>query len=122
MACAWARRWTVVTVLLAVVASGCAWVERVSVDSAGHQANDASYQDLSVSADGRYVAFSSFASNLVAGDTNDITDVFVRDTAARTTTRVSVDSAGNQSDSGGSDPAMSPDGRYVAFVRTTRTW
>lgn len=49
-----------------------------------------------VSADGRYVAFVSNATNLVAGDTNGVSDIFVRDTLNGTTTRVSLDSAGAQ--------------------------
>jgi hypothetical protein len=68
-----------------------------------------------VSADGRYVAFYSYASNLVAGDTNERADVFVRDTQAGTTTRVSVDGTGAQADGDSFDPAVSADGRYVAF-------
>ena len=52
--------------------------QRVSVDSAGGQGNADSY-DPAISADGRYVAFRSFASNLVSGDTNGTYDVFVRD-------------------------------------------
>ena len=66
---------------------------RVSVDSAGAEANDDSFEPA-VSADGRFVAFSSSATNLVAGDSNDANDVFVRDRQANTTTRVSVGVAG----------------------------
>ncbi len=89
---------------------------RVNVDSTGNQANGGS-TDPSISADGRYVAFSSLASNLVAGDTNGAMDVFVHDRQMGTTSRVSVDSAGNQSQVGNdySSPAISADGRYVAF-------
>ena len=76
--------------------------------------------DPAVSADGRYVAFTSNASNLVPGDTNKLPDVFVRDVQTGKTTRVSVTSAGKQGvgklDSNGSNaPVLSPDGRYVAF-------
>ncbi len=78
---------------------------RVSVDSAEAQSNDDSYYP-SVSADGRYVAFASNASNLVPGDTNGSTDVFVRDRHAGTAERVSVKSG---------SPSISADGRYVAF-------
>jgi len=74
----------------------------------------------SVSADGRYVAFTSSASNLVRGDTNKLPDVFVRDVRTGKTTRVSVTSAGNQGagkrySNGGNAPTISSDGRYVAF-------
>jgi WD40-like Beta Propeller Repeat len=87
---------------------------RVNVDGAGNQANDLS-QFPAISADGRYVGFNSSASNLVAGDTNNRGDVFLRDTVAGTTTLVSVDSAGNQAIGGSSFPALAADGRYVAF-------
>jgi Tol biopolymer transport system component len=89
--------------------------ERVSVAGNGTQANDFSYFP-SISADGRYVAFNSPASNLVPGDTNTVGDVFVRDRVAGTTERVSVSSAGVQADLGSFDLAISGDGRYVAFA------
>jgi Tol biopolymer transport system component len=77
-------------------------------------------QDPSVSADGRYVAFTSIASNLVAGDTNKLPDVFVRDVVTGKTTRVSVRSDGKQGvgkqySNGSNAPTISSDGRYVAF-------
>jgi Ca2+-binding RTX toxin-like protein len=87
---------------------------RVSVDSAGNQANSSSIFP-SISADGRFVAFQSFAFNIVPGDTNNIFDIFVRDTLTNTTTRVSVDSAGNQGNGGSDNPSISADGRFVAF-------
>jgi Tol biopolymer transport system component len=89
--------------------------ERVSVDSSGAQGNADCYAPLAISADGRYVAFASDASNLVAGDTNNSTDVFLRDRQNGTTVRVSVGAGGAQANSGGSSPAISADGRYVAF-------
>ena len=88
--------------------------ERVSVDSAEAQSNSGSY-DPSISADGRYVAFSSLASNLVPGDTNGWLDVFVRDRQRGTTTRVSVDSARAQGNQESYSPSISADGRHVAF-------
>ncbi|MPZ51449.1 MAG: hypothetical protein GEU79_01725, partial [Acidimicrobiia bacterium] len=69
----------------------------------------------SISADGRFIAFRSFAANLVADDTNDTTDVFLHDTATGETTRVSVDSAGNQGDGSSFEPSITRDGRHVAF-------
>ncbi|MEG4235616.1 calcium-binding protein [Microcoleus sp. Pol11C3] len=87
---------------------------RVSVDSAGNQGNSDSYTP-SISADGRFVAFDSFSSNLVPGDTNNTSDIFVRDTLTNTTARVSVDSAGNQGNSDSTTPSISADGRFVAF-------
>ncbi|MEG4109299.1 hypothetical protein [Microcoleus sp. S13_C5] len=90
---------------------------RVSVDSAGNQQNFSSFFNVSsISADGRFVAFTSFASNLVPGDTNAYTDIFVRDTLTNTTTRVSFGSAGNQGNSVSQSPSISADGRFVAFT------
>jgi Tol biopolymer transport system component len=87
---------------------------RASVGSSGAQGNgDSSLGSLS--ADGRYVVFSSTSSNLVAGDTNGLEDVFVRDLVAGTTTRVSLSSGGAQADGQSLSPSISPDGRYVAF-------
>jgi Tol biopolymer transport system component len=92
--------------------------ERVSVDSAGLQANGPSGSpgdSPSVSADGRYVAFWSDATDLVASDTNGSADVFVRDRQAGTTERVSVGSSGVEGNGDSIDAAISADGRHVAF-------
>jgi len=88
---------------------------RVSVSSAGEQANDYSYTPV-ISANGRFVAFHSLASNLVPDDTNNVFDVFVHDRQTGETTRVSVDSAGAQADFGSVFPVISVDGRFVAFA------
>ena len=88
---------------------------RVSVDSAGVQGNNNSYTP-SISAHGRYVAFASDASTLVAGDSNAAEDVFVRDRKLHKTVRVSVSTAGVQGSNGGYTPSISADGRYVAFA------
>ncbi len=88
--------------------------ERVSVDSLGAQGNAASYSP-SISADGRYVAFWSYATNLVGGDTNGWSDVFVRDRQSGTSERVSVDSLGAEGNDGSHLPSISADGRYVTF-------
>lgn len=74
------------------------------------------FSEASLSADGRYVAFYSDASNLVPGDTNNESDIFVRDRAAGTTERVSVGNDGSQANSSSIDPAISADGRLVAFA------
>src|SRR5256885_791636 len=68
-----------------------------------------------MSGDGRRISFYSAASNLVSGDTNGVRDVFVRDLQGGSTTRMSVDSAGVQGNLASSSPALSADGRYVAF-------
>jgi Tol biopolymer transport system component len=88
--------------------------QRVSVATNGAQANN--YNEYpAISAGGRYVAFVSDASNLVPGDTNDQPDVFVRDLQLGTTQRVSVATDGTQANSDSEYPAISADGRYVAF-------
>ncbi len=87
---------------------------RVSVDSNGIQGNGHSYRPV-VSADGRYIAFDSDASNLVPGDTNGNTDVFVHDQQTGVTTRMSVRSDGWQGLGTSLSPSVSADGRYVAF-------
>ena len=89
---------------------------RVSVDSNGTQANNISQRDFSsISADGRYVAFSSSASNLVIGDTNGQQDIFIHDRQTGETTRASVASDGAQGSLQSTHPSISDDGRYVAF-------
>ena len=97
--------------------------ERVSVDSAGSPGNQRS-ETPAISADGRFVAFCSDATNLVAGDINNVRDVFVHDRQTGVTERVSVDTARNEADGhscgtlsdGAVSPAISADGRFVAFV------
>jgi Tol biopolymer transport system component len=90
--------------------------ERVSVDSSGSQANGFSgLYGIAISADGRYVAFESAASNLVPSDTNGVRDIFVRDRLIGTTERASVATGGAQGDGNCFHLAMSLDGRYVAF-------
>ncbi|MCU7812705.1 MAG: hypothetical protein KZQ77_15970, partial [Candidatus Thiodiazotropha sp. (ex Notomyrtea botanica)] len=89
--------------------------QRVSVDSAGVESNGYS-TFAAISDDGRYVAFDSAATNLVANDTNSTRDIFVHDRSTGETTRVSIDSAGNEGDSLSITPAISATGRYVAFT------
>ena len=88
---------------------------RVSVSSSGAEANGDSFAPV-LSSDGRYIAFSSSASNLVDGDTNDANDIFVRDRQTNTTTRVSVGFDGSQANGGSDQPSLSGDGRLVAFT------
>ncbi len=89
-------------------------VERVSVASEGTQANGSSYSP-SISSDGRYVAFMSQATNLVAGDTNDESDIFVHDRQTGTTERVSMASDGTEANGSSYWTSISSDGRWVAF-------
>jgi len=92
--------------------------ERVSVSSEGWQANiDCDWP--AISANGRYVAFASQASTLVVGDTNDAWDVFVHDRDTGQTTRVSIPDGGGEATLGGHAPAISADGRYVAFYSSS---
>ncbi|MBI3847209.1 MAG: IPT/TIG domain-containing protein [Planctomycetes bacterium] len=90
---------------------------RVSEDSLGAEAHGQSVQP-SISADGRFVSFTSYAPDLVSGDTNGVQDVFVRDLLDATTTRVSVNSSGveGNSTSGNWFSSLSADGRFVAFA------
>ncbi|NUM44030.1 MAG: PD40 domain-containing protein [Anaerolineales bacterium] len=88
---------------------------RVSVASDGTEGNSLS-QDISISADGRYVAFESEANNLVSGDTNGYGDIFVHDTQTGQTTRVSVASDGTEGDYWPYYPSLSAEGRYTAFM------
>ncbi|MBL8165702.1 MAG: PD40 domain-containing protein [Anaerolineae bacterium] len=91
-----------------------ATTELISISSAGIKSNGQSVYP-SISADGRYVAFQSSATNLVSGDTNDYDDIFVRDRLTRTTQRVSISSAADQGNAASTSPALSADGRFVAF-------
>ena len=88
----------------------------VSVSTGGAQGDDHSrYYYSDISADGRYVVFSSQATNLVAGDGNGRVDVFVRGVTSGTTTRVNVSTGGTESDHNSGKACISADGRYVAF-------
>ncbi len=93
---------------------------RVSVSSEGTQSNHQSSRP-SISADGRFVAFYAYASNLVAGDTNNNYDVFVHDRQSGATTRASVASSGAQGDGASFTPSISSDGRFVAFESDAST-
>jgi hypothetical protein len=108
--------WCIATVVFAAMAATASSqvTERVSVDSSGAQA-DAGSVFQSISADGRYVAFTSYASNLVGGDTNGTSDIFVHDRATGLTERVSVDSSGAEGNDYSDWPSISSDGRLVAF-------
>jgi len=97
--------------------------ERVSVSTVGTQA-DSESSSVSISADGRLVAFMSYADNLVSGDTNGAPDIFVRDRSSNTTERVSVSTTGEEAaptrdpaahSFGSFNPLISADGRFIAF-------
>lgn len=90
--------------------------ERVSVSTSGQQANGRSFYP-GLSADGRYVAFSSDAAKLVAEDANGRTDVFLRDLQTATTTRVSLTAAGGEANghSGGVKFGVARNAEVIAF-------
>jgi hypothetical protein len=90
------------------------WSWQSSTSTGGQQNGNAEY--VGTSGNGRLVLFSSFASNLVPGDTNGNEDVFVRDQQTGTLQRVDVTSSGAQIGDGGTEPVISASGRYVAFV------
>jgi len=123
------KRSTATVLVLASLASGVAQAqetfELVSATPSGAYGNADSVR-ARVSADGRFVAFESSASDLIAGDTNGSGDVFVRDLDARVTERVSLTSTNGQIDLGGGNgsgpnwvwnsPGISADGSIVVFV------
>lgn len=104
-------------------------VQRASVSSADDQQEDPGSEEmqtqfgsfagvnhsLSLSADGRRVSFESRAANLVPGDTNGRSDVFVRDLVTRRTTRLSLSSLGEQGNGDSYRPALSDDGTAACF-------
>ena len=114
--------------VLALAAPAAAQIRRVSVSTAGLEANGPSGAPA-ISGDGRYVAFASAASNLVPGDTNGLWDVFLRDrdadgdglfdeAGAVATTRLSVGPGGVQSNGTSINPSITADGRFVCFIST----
>jgi hypothetical protein len=94
--------------------------EIVSVYSLGVQADG--YSSMAkISADGLSVAFSSAATNLVAGDTNDVEDIFVHERGSGTTLRASVSSAGVEGTRPSFGAAISADGRFVSYTSRSRS-
>jgi hypothetical protein len=92
-------------------------IVRVNTDASGQEANEVTHDITALSSDGRFVAFSSLASNLVPGDTNDAWDVFVKDTQTGAIARASTTSSGAEASGSEYYPTgISADGRYVAFA------
>jgi Tol biopolymer transport system component len=116
----WAVLAAVATALcLASPAAAAPTTTLVNVTSTGGLASAGPDKDLAISGDGHLVVFVSAAANLVPGDSNHASDVFVRDLTAGTTTRVSVATGGAQGNANSTGPvAISRDGRYVLF----ETW
>jgi len=125
MPCSFSDRLAPLAVCLALAAPAAAQHTRVTAALGGVPPDGLNGGGV-LSADGRFVAFASEASNLVTGDTNDAIDVFVRDLATVTTTRVSVANGGQQGAGhsgaafidigGGGQLDISDDGRYVVFM------
>jgi Tol biopolymer transport system component len=117
------RRIGAVCVLVSLAAVAAADAQntttRVSVATGGAAATGGFSGSPAISADGRFVAFASAASDLVLGDTNGSDDIFVHDRQTGKTERVNVSSSGAQATAGIShQPSISADGRFVAFVST----
>jgi Tol biopolymer transport system component len=90
-------------------------VERVSADNQGNAGNGFA-GNAEISADGRYVAYKSAASNLVDGDSNNQDDIFVYDRERKVTERVSLGSGEGENNGNSDQPTLSADGRFVAFT------
>jgi Ca2+-binding RTX toxin-like protein len=89
-------------------------VQRISTSTDGQEGNDGSYW-ANISEDGRYVLFQSNASNLVVGDTNGVTDLFLKDMQTGTLQRISTAADGAESNDSVSDASISADCRYIVF-------
>jgi len=106
-------------VAMAIAATAAAWgqnlgIERVSFGQA--IGANAAVEDVAISGDGRFVAFSTGADNLVPGDTNGTSDVFVLDRQTGAVERVSVASNGDEGNGASHGPSISDDGQFVAFT------
>lgn len=101
-------------VFVKVLSTGA--ITRASTAADGTQGNSSSIYEPSLSADGRFVAFGSYASNLVLGDTNGQSDIFVKDLTTGAITLASTAADGTKTNAGSSRLSLSGDGHYVAFV------
>lgn len=106
---------TIGMVVLALLATSCAFVARVSVTPTAGVEADGDSIDIVLSSDGQIAAFASYAENLVAGDDNGEKDIFVRDNLAGTTTLISRNMAGEPANGLSGQPDITPDGRYVVY-------
>ncbi len=105
------------TIPLTNINSGTTVRVSLATGAAGAQANNSSYAP-SVSDNGRYVVFQSVATNLVAGDTNAVNDIFLRDMQTNTTTRISVSATKVQANGVSDGGYISGNGLYIAFSST----
>src|SRR3954451_2098424 len=106
---------TSVLALMTSVAYADPSINLVSVSTSGEQGNGQSFLSDSTP-DGRYIVFESYASNLISGDNNNGTDIFLRDTGAGTTDLISANAMGNSGNESSRTPVISEDGRYIAFM------
>ncbi len=90
----------------------------VSVNQAGNGGGNGDSFPTGISTNGQFALFESSASDLVAGDTNNASDIFVRDVVNGLTTLVSVNTNGMSGNGTSRGSVMTGDGRYVAFVST----
>lgn len=104
----------------AMAAPSAGATERVSLATDGTQGNKGS-EDAALSGDGRYVAFESEASNLVANDTNGEEDIFVRNRQTGQTSRITVGPGGAQANGDSDDPDFSADGASWRMTRWPAT-
>ena len=113
-------RWTAGAAALALVASGCSFITRVSVASDGTQGNagSGSAGQPHLTGNSRYSLFSSGATNLVANDTNGKIDAFRHDDTTGVTRRVSLDGLGQQINADSGAVGISDDGATVVFATT----
>ncbi|MEM7320616.1 MAG: hypothetical protein AAF408_16545, partial [Pseudomonadota bacterium] len=98
--------------------------ERVSVSTGGAEGDQeavSSGSELDISGDGRFVTFASQATNLVAGDTNDVRDVFLHDRQSGETVRLSVAEDGSEGDATSDEPTISDDASVIAFAANATT-
>ena len=113
----WLTVW-ILAVLCLPIAAGAQVIERISVSSAGVGGSgdsQLSCREAPITSNGRYVVFESDAPDLVPDDFNGVTDVFLRDRVLGTTTRLSVDTDGNDADGASIRPCITPDGHFVVF-------
>ncbi|MFQ5401706.1 MAG: hypothetical protein ACE5E7_19170 [Anaerolineae bacterium] len=99
---------------LAMLAGGTTNLERISLGTGGAEANDSSFY-VYLSADGRFAAFESYASNWAADGLPNFVDVFLRDRQTDMTIKVSHGYDGSNTDDDSIDPTLSADGRYLVF-------
>jgi Tol biopolymer transport system component len=114
-----AFRATLVAIGFAATGALAQETTRVSVTTDGYQSESASL-NAAISGDGRFVVFEGWSYALVAGDTNRLPDIFLRDRATGETVRISLGPNRVQADGRSFQPAISANGRFVAFLSEAR--